>query len=195
MVEPLSPLGDAWQPGTHGNLQDGAGVVISEARPGSIVEASAWKGKVSDLIASIGRVTNLKLDAIPGSGDLGAGSAAFGIGPARFMVISEDEGLADTLSAAVPLDTGTVTDLSHGRTAIRIEGPKAERVLSKLFALDFAPAAFPVIAGRATVHHDMLAQMQRTGPERFDIYVFRSFARSFWTLLCDAAEETGYEVR
>jgi methylglutamate dehydrogenase subunit D len=38
---------------------------------------------------------------------------------------------------------GTVTDLSHGRVAIRVSGPEAEWVLAKFFALDFALEAFP----------------------------------------------------
>ena len=37
-------------------------------------------------------------------------------------------------------------------------------------------------------------QAQRTGEEQFDLYVFRSFARSFWKMLGHAAEEVGYEV-
>jgi sarcosine oxidase subunit gamma len=68
-------------------------------------------------------------------------------------------------------------------------------VLSKLFAIDFALLAFPVGSGVATVHHDIFAQIQRTGEDAFDAYVFRSFARSFWKMLGHAAEEAGYEVR
>jgi heterotetrameric sarcosine oxidase gamma subunit len=68
-------------------------------------------------------------------------------------------------------------------------------VLAKLFAIDFALPAFPIGAGRSTTHHDVFAQIQRTGADAFDLYVFRSFARSFWTVLCHAAEETGYDVR
>jgi methylglutamate dehydrogenase subunit D len=45
------------------------------------------------------------------------------------------------------------------------------------------------------VHHNIFAQIQRTGPDQFDVYVFRSFARSFWNSLCHASEEVGYEIR
>jgi heterotetrameric sarcosine oxidase gamma subunit len=68
-------------------------------------------------------------------------------------------------------------------------------VLAKFFAIDFSLAAFPLGAGRATTHHEIFAQIQRTGPDRFDIYVFRSFARSFWKTLCHGCEEVGYEVQ
>ncbi len=89
---------------------------------------------------------------------------------------------------------GSVTGLSHGRTAIRVDGPRAEWVLAKLFAIDFGLTALPVGSGVATQHHDLLAQIQRTGAMRFDLYVFRSLARSFWKTLCHSAEDVGYEV-
>ena len=95
----------------------------------------------------------------------------------------------------VTSSTGTVTDLSHGRTVIRIAGPKAEWVLAKFFAIDFSLTAIPVGSGLSTVHHDIFAQIQRTGADQFDVYVFRSFARSFWNSLCHASEEVGYEVQ
>lgn len=193
MVERESPLGSAFRPGTYGNLVNGTGVILSEARPASILEAAAWPGKKAALAAAIADVTGLSLSAAPGAGAVGEEASAFSIGPQRFLVYGKAE-LAARLEAAVALDTGTVTDLSHGRTALRVAGPAAEWVLAKLFAIDFSLAAFPEKEGRATVHHDIFAQIQRTGADRFDIFVFRSFARSFWRDLCDAAEEVGYEV-
>ncbi|TJV43738.1 MAG: sarcosine oxidase subunit gamma family protein, partial [Mesorhizobium sp.] len=121
--------------------------------------------------------------------------SVFGFAPGKFTVVDEAEGLASAFANVVTPDIGTVTDLSHGRTAIRIAGPKAEWVLAKFFAIDFALPAFPVGAGRSTMHHDVFAQIQRTGADQFDIYVFRSFARSFWKALCHASEEVGYEVQ
>ena len=78
-------------------------------------------------------------------------------------MVDQNEGLGLQLKAAVLAATGTITDLSHGRTAIRISGPKAEWVLAKFFAIDFALPAFPEGAGRSTAHHDIFAQIQRTG--------------------------------
>ena len=85
-------------------------------------------------------------------------------------------------------------DLSHGRAVIRIAGPRAEWVLSKLFAVDFSVEAFPVSNGCSTSHHEIFAQIQRTGKNQFDVVVFRSFARAFFTTLCHSAEEVGYDV-
>lgn len=205
MVETLSPIAPVYAPGTHGNTADGTGVVLAETRPGSIVQVAAWPGRTADLIAAIAEVTGLAVVDGAGAGICDQRRSAFGFAPGRFLVVDQAEGLAERLEQAVHDDIGTVTPLSHGRTAFRISGngpvdPRrkagnAEWVLGKLFALDFALPAFPLGAGRATLHHDIHAMIQRVGEDAFDIYVFRSFARSFWKTLCHAAEEIGYEVR
>lgn len=195
MVEPESPLGAAWKPGSHGRVLGGAGVVIEEPKPGSIVQVAAFPGEERSLINTITIATGLALPDGAGGGVSENGRAAFGFAPGRFLVVDQDEGLGLRLKPAVPASAGTVTDLTHGRTAIRISGPSAEWVLAKFFAIDFSLPAFPQGAGRSTAHHDIFAQIQRTGPECFDIYVFRSFARAFWQAVCHASEEVGYEVR
>ena len=195
MVEQQSPLEPVWKPGAYGKVLGGAGVALEETRPGSIVQAAAFPGEERALIATIRDVTGLGLPDGAGGGVVAEGKSAFGIAPGRFLVVDQNEGLGTMLKAAVLASTGTITDLSHGRTAIRISGPKSEWVLAKFFAIDFALPAFPEGAGRSTAHHDIFAQIQRTGPQQFDVYVFRSFARSFWTALCHASEEVGYEVR
>jgi sarcosine oxidase subunit gamma len=195
MVEMLSPLAPVRRPGMHGDQSAGAGVVLFETQPGSIVQLAAWPGQAAGMIAAIAGVTGLSLPDEPGGGASTEARAAFGIALGRFLVVDEAEGLADSLSQAVTPSLGTVTDLSHGRTALRLAGPKAEWVLAKFFAVDFALAAFPVGKGVSTSHHDVFAQIQRSAPGAFDLYVFRSYARSFWTALCHACEEVGYEVR
>lgn len=195
MVEQLSPLGEAWQRGAHGNIADRPGVTIAETKPGSIVQVAAWPGTEKAVLEVIRAVTGLSLPDGAGAGAAEEAKAAFGFAPGKFMVIDQAEGLEARLAAALTVDLGVVTGLSHGRTAIRVSGPKAEWVLAKFFAVDFALPAFPVGAGKSTSHHEVFAQIQRTGAEQFDLYVFRSMARSFWTALCHGAEEVGYETR
>lgn len=195
MVEQLSPLAEAWQPGLHGNIVDGPGVTIAETRPGSIVQVAGWPGTEKQVMEAIRAVTGLSLADGAGAGVFTDTKAAFGIAPGVFLVADQTEGLEAAFAAALTADIGVATGLSHGRTAIRIAGPKAEWVLAKFFALDFSLPAFPVGAGKSASHHDVFAQLQRTGPDQFDLYVFRSFARAFWTALCHAAEEVGYEVK
>lgn len=195
MVDQLSPLQPVWRPGSHGNFAAGVGVILSETQPGSIVQAASWPGEEKALMAAIRTATGLALPDGAGGGVFTEEKAAFGFAPGKFFVVDQGDDLFASLASAITGKVGTVTDLSHGRTAIRITGPKAEWVLAKFFAIDFSLAAFPVGAGRSTAHHDIFAQIQRTGANQFDLYVFRSFARAFWIALCHASEEVGYEVR
>ncbi|MEX0956101.1 MAG: sarcosine oxidase subunit gamma family protein [Rhizobiaceae bacterium] len=194
MVERESPLGTTYKPGRHGNVVNAAGVQLSEPRPGSIVEVVAWPGMEKATLAAIKKAAGLTVPDHPGGGILKADTAGFGFAPRRWLVIDQVEGLGAALRTEIGSETGAVNDLSHGRTAIRIAGDSAEWVLSKFFGLDFVIGAFPLGEGRSTAHHDIFAQIQRTGKNQFDVYVFRSFARAFWTSLCHAAAEDGYEV-
>ena len=196
MAEPESPLGSVIRPGRHGNMEvTEPGVTLTETCPGSIVQVAAWPNTEAAVMSAIRTATSLVLPDGAGGGVVEESRAAFGFAPGRFLVIDQAEGAINRLSALVGPEIGTVLDLSHGRTALRISGNRVEWVLSKLFAIDFALVAFPLGAGRSTVHHDIFAQIQRTAPDAFDIYVFRSFARSFWGTLSRAADEVGYLVK
>lgn len=195
MVERATALGADFRPGADGDASGGIGVTISELTPGTIVEAAAWPGEEDALAAALGKATRLSLSSAAGCGACAKGNAAFVIGPGRFLIAGADAALAARLQEAVTAGTGTVTELSHGRTVLAVEGPKAEWVLSKLFAIDFSAAAFPEATGLTTAHHDMFVQIQRTGGERFELYACRSFARAFARALRHAAEETGYAIR
>lgn len=193
MVDQLSPL--VLRHGRFAQADRSVGVALAEVAPGSIVQLAAWRGAESAMLAAIRDVTGLSPPDGAGGGVATDARAAFGFAPGKFLVVDQDEGLAASFAAVVTPQTGVVTDLSHGRTVIRIAGPKAEWVLAKFFAIDFSLPAFPLGSGISTVHHDIFAQIQRSGADRFDVYVFRSFARSFWNALCHASQEVGYEVR
>ena len=147
------------------------------------------------MLEAIVRIAGFPLPDGAGAGFANGTVSAFGFAPGRFLVVHQEDDLAGRFASAIASDIGAVTDLSHGRTALGISGPKAEWVLSKLFAVDFSLPAMPVGCGMSTAHHDIAAQIQRAGDDRFDLYVFRSFARAVWKLLCRASEEVGYEVR
>lgn len=194
MADILSPLAPVYRIGRYGNLANGVGVTLAETQPGSIVQVAAWPGQDAALRDILKKATGAALPQSPGAGTHSKSGALFAFAPRRYLAVTEAEGLASQMQAMAPEDVGTVTDLTHGRTIIRIAGPKAEWVLSKLFAINFELSAFPEGRAISTNHHEFFAQIQRTGADQFDLYLFRSFARSFWTLLCNAAEETGYEV-
>lgn len=171
-----SPLGDSFVPGRFGNTNGGIGVQLSERRMLAIADVAAWPGgskKASNAISAY--------------------ECYYEHAPHRWTVINDDPNMPVNLAKKLG-DAGTVVDLSHGRTVLRVSGSKAQWVLPKLFAIDFSETAFPPASGLATQHHEISAQIYRVDQTTFDIIVFRSYARAFWHTLTRASEEVGYEV-
>lgn len=195
MVEIVSPLGSAFKPGRHGSPDGAPGVTLSERKLAAIVQVAAFPGRQTPVTEAIAKATGLKLNGKPGAGQIAGSRSGFGIAPGRWLIADEANGLAAALAKAVGAQDGAVTGLTHGRSVFRIDGPRSRWVLAKLFAVDFSAEALPLGSGVSTAHHDVFAAIQRVGDDAFDLYVFRSFARSFWHALAQAGEEVGCEVR
>lgn len=89
---------------------------------------------------------------------------------------------------APALEGAAVTDQSDGWAGFSLSGPGAEAVLARLVPLDLRLPAFPVgRAARAALNHMSLVLL-RAGAAEFELYVFRSMARSAWHELQEAME-------
>ena len=181
MSDRASPLGADFKPGQYGNIAGGPGVRLSEIDFGFVGELAAFPGSLE------------KIEKIVASASTAEDILAFKIAANRWFLAGPAT-LADAIAPKLKPADGSLADLTHGRAALRISGPKAEWVLSKLYAIDFSLAAFPISTGLSTTHHSVFTQISRTDEVTFDLFVFRSLARSFWHTLQRAAEETGYEV-
>ncbi len=182
MSDHASALGADFKPGLYGNVSNGAGVTLGELFFDFTAEIAAFPGAEED-IAKLIRKAEARIE----------GGLSFQIAQNRWLAAGSAKFRA-ALENGVSGAQGSFVDLSHGRSALSVSGRKAEWVLSKLFAVDLREAAFPAGAGLATMHHDIFAQIYRSDAQSFDIFIYRSFARSFWHTLCRAAEEVGYEV-
>jgi methylglutamate dehydrogenase subunit D len=182
MSSRASALGETHKQGTFGNIENGAGVTLGENFFDFTAEIAAFPSSIQAVEKVVG-VANAKVKT----------SLTFKIATNRWLAAGTSD-FRTALEPRISEQDGTLTDLTHGRSAFVVSGPKVEWVLSKLYAVDFSLKAFPTHSGLATMHHDTFAHIYRSQAEAFDIFVFRSFARSFWQTLCHAAAETGYEV-
>lgn len=118
-------------------------------------------------------------------------------GPEEFLLIADDAEAfsATAMRRTIVADTGSVTDLGHARCRITIDGERCRDTLSKLFALDLRPAAFPVGEARLGGHHHVPCLMVRRSTDGFDIYVFSTYAHDQLGSLLDAALEYGVRLQ
>ena len=191
----LSPLGPSPRteadPATLGppGAGDGRGVVIKERTGLSIVQI-----EVRDLeLPGMGEVWSWAgITDAPSANRTSTSSShlALWIGPGRWLLVTADNPVLELeaeLSARAGPGAG-VTDLSHARTVFRISGSSAAEVLAKgcpvdIEALDEGACCVSLLGPVSVVIHCL------EDGDGYDVYGPRSYARSLWEWLHDAAAE------
>lgn len=141
--------------------------------------------------------------AAPGEQSLGAELARQGVGAVRFVspgqwLIASDEAAGpDVLAALAELvgERAAISDQSHGRVRIGLDGPRAADLLSKGTAVDLHPGAFPVGSSTATLMGRIGVNLARDGEDAFELVVLRGFAESLWKDLVTMGLEYGIDCR
>lgn len=175
----VSPLADVAVQGRFGADKGAPGVTLSVRHPLSIVTVIARKGKAKAMAEAL------------------SGYHALWAGPDQYFVLAvgRGEGALYAELAAALSGVASLSDQSHGRVVIRIEGAKARAVLAKGTPVDLHPAEFPVGKSALTQMAHVGVHLTRSAEDSYDLSVFRGFSESFWEWLTEQAEEFGYLVR
>jgi sarcosine oxidase subunit gamma len=124
-----------------------------------------------------------------------AGATALWLGPSEWLIQSTT-GLVEhgRLAAALAGHRHAIVDHGDGQQIIRISGPRARDVLSKLCPLDLdGPDFAPGRCARSILARcGILLHPQPGGA--YHIHVGRSFADYAWRLLADAGLEFGVAI-
>src|SRR5689334_17958008 len=121
MAERRSPLSECLKPGLYGAA--GPGIEIRELRPVTVIQVAPFDAERA--APAIGAA--LGVAALPGrNGVATTGDAAvLWTGPGRWIVVEpESRDVASVLAQHCPGDVAAITDLSHARTVLRVEGPR-----------------------------------------------------------------------
>ena len=176
-------------------LDGSVGVHISAGLVPQAVLVSTWVSGEAGLQAALAQLLG---QAPPGpTGQIQATHLGLLMrtGPEEWLLIGD--GTSDAfaaLRAAIGADVGGVTDLSHARCRITVQGPRCLDTLSKLFALDCRADAFPIGELRLSGHHHLPCSLHRLGEAEFDLDVFTTDAHDQLGSLLDAALEYGVHL-
>ena len=115
-------------------------------------------------------------------------------GPDTWTFISENPLKEKIASSFNDINFG-ITDLSHSRAAIQIQGDNAIDVLKKGSPLNFNEDQFSVNSSANTTYNgiNILIDFINLDPKTLNIYSLRSFGGSFYHSITDSALEYGYE--
>jgi methylglutamate dehydrogenase subunit D len=170
-----------------------ARVSLSESRPASLLQVAAWPDTLATVEAVVGELLGLGVPPL-GTAVADPNLTIAAIAPGRFLIAGIAPDLAPRLEAALPSEDAAVTDLSHGRVILRLQGDAAAELLAKGVALDLHPAAFPPgrVAQTAIHHIDVL--LHRRAADSFDLWALRGFAEALAEWLVDAGLEFAIAV-
>lgn len=111
-------------------------------------------------------------------------------GPGRWLLVSEERaGDAKESQLREQIGDGAaITDLGHARTVLRVSGDTAGELLAKGCPVDVENMAAGECCASLIAHSTVIIHCLGGG-DGFDVYVARSYARSLWEWLQDAAME------
>ncbi len=182
--------------GQFGNIAfDRPGVYLTERHPLTILQLDTNKPKNAGVINSISKLLSIEFPIYPNTSVGGEGRRVIWSGPNRWLIIEpEASDLLTLIKSKLSSAEFALTDLSHGRTAIRLKGGKAREVLMKGSGVDWHSDSFTTNDCAHTKLFDLAATVDCRDIDVFDIYIARGFAEDFWNILLDATMEFGCRV-
>lgn len=162
----------------------------------SVTLMSTWASGIDGLTQAVHQALGCTPPARTGETTACAQGLLMRSGPLEFVLVGVHAApdRVDQLRAHIPAETGSVLDLSHARVRVYVRGEKALDALSKLYALDFRPAAFPIGYVKLTGHHHIPCTLHRVDVQDFDLYLLSTYAHGHIEALADAALEYGVAV-
>ena len=176
----VSALAAVYHEGVYGAADTAPGCVIAERR-----NLHLWilRGARSDhnFMAAAQSTVGLALSTAPGTAHTVGASGALCVAPDEWLVSS-------SATNPLALSGGTCVDISHGRTVLRIGGPRTRDLLAKGCGLDLHPAVFlPGHCAQTAIARINVLMHLRDQDGTVDLYVARAtFRKSRFATRCAA---------
>jgi sarcosine oxidase subunit gamma len=193
-----SALLEAYQTGTYGAAPEGGpGIQLAERRGLAIIHL-AGPGGDEVFAAAVKGCLGISVPVIPNTTASAGDRRLLWLAPTRWLVVSTGDAPAEAVSglnAALAGLSGAVTDVSSGRTVIRVRGRDARDLLAKGCPLDLHGSRFKPGDCAQSVLGAINVLLHATGDgAAIDLYCARGFALSMWEWLTDAAGEFGARI-
>ncbi len=191
----VSALDGVVAAGRYGRRTGDAGVIVSEVREIGLATVTARKGRRAALVDAARSAFGVELPDRPRCVE-GRNMAFIWSGPDQWLACRLPARAAGMEAAlAEPFaKLAAIVDQSHGRTLLRVTGPRVRDALAKGLAIDLHPREFKTgHAAITAVAHIGVHFWQTDDRPTYDFAVPRGFALSFWHWLEASAAELGLE--
>jgi len=112
--------------------------------------------------------------------------------PRTWLVMSKKENINQMIKENCEAKDFAITDISHSRAAIQIEGAEASEILKKGCSINFNDLKKNNCASTVFQGINILIDKVKDKPEAFNLFALRSFGESFYHDITDAALEDGF---
>ena len=112
--------------------------------------------------------------------------------PNTWLVFSKKEDIMKIIQKNCNDENIALTDISHSRAVIQIQGFQAKEVLKKGCPINFNEFKKNNCAGSVFHGINILVDCVEENPQKFNLLTLRSFGESFYHHITDAALEFGY---
>ena len=113
--------------------------------------------------------------------------------PNNWLLVSHEKELLKEIYSTFNENDFAVTDLSHSKATIELEGPYVKEVLKKGCPFDFNILTKNMSINSAYNGISFIVDMVENEPEKVRIFSLRSFGESLYHSITDASLEFGYK--
>ena len=190
----ISALAKVHHPGQFGDFEDKKGddlLKISEKKNLLIVQIVQFKN--SNIPTDSIDIDGLKLKDTPLNVTFNENTRILWNGPKNWLLVSSKKDLIKNISLTCKETDFAVTDLSHSRAVIEIEGNYAIEVLKK-----GSPFNFDVLKKNNSINSlynniTFTVDLLNDKPFKVRLFALRSFGESLYHSITDSSLEFGYE--
>jgi len=112
--------------------------------------------------------------------------------PRTWLILSNKENVIETVQKNFIETDFAITDISHSRAVIQIQGYLAKEILKKGSPINFNEFGVNQCAGTVFNGITIIIDSISNEPDTFNLLVLRSFGESFYHHITDSALEFGY---
>ena len=190
----ISALAKVHHPGQFGDFEDKKGddlLKISEKKNLLIVQIVQFKN--SNISTDSIDIDGLNLKDTPLNVTFNENTRILWNGPKNWLLVSSKKDLIKNISLTFKETDFAVTDLSHSRAVIEIEGNNAIEVLKK-----GSPFNFDVLKKNNSINSlynniTFTVDLLNDKPFKVRLFALRSFGESLYHSITDSSLEFGYE--
>ena len=114
-------------------------------------------------------------------------------GPNNWLLVSSKKEILKEINEKLPVTDFAITDISHSRAIIQIEGNNTKEILKKGCPFNFNELKKDTCLNSTYNGMSVTIDMLEDNPDKVRMFTLRSFGESFYHSITDACLEFGYK--